>query len=139
MPDLTVYFRDADHITGEADDPITGGRLVKVSDGMTAGGHTLVTTAGAGQVAVGVAGHDAAAGDLIHVVRKGVVGLVAAEAISAGDRVVAAADGKIAVADPAVVAASGDAENLTIPFVNVIGVALDDIDNAATGPVALSL
>lgn len=68
---------------------VTGGLLVEIT------GDYEVGTAGEGSAAFGVAGFDAPAGDHVTVFRGGVQPLTAAGAISAGDRVIPAADGRV--------------------------------------------
>lgn len=123
MAELTIYYRDGDRVSGVASAAVTGGRLVKVSAARADGENISVAPAGAGEVAFGVAGEDAAQAAKVPVIRKGVVGLYAASAVTAGQLVKVAADGKVAPAgsDPAV------------------GIACDDIAQDATGAVALNL
>lgn len=79
--------------TFTADADVTGGQLVEVT------GDRAVSAAGAGSTkTVGVAAFDAKAGDPVTVEGGGVQRLMAAGAIAAGDRVAAAAGGKVATA-----------------------------------------
>ena len=73
--------------------PVTGGRLVAVS-----GPGTVAHTAGADEAWLGVAGYDAASGELLDVEHGGTQSLIASGAIAAGDKVISAADGKVATA-----------------------------------------
>ena len=123
MAELTVYYRDGDRVSGVASAAVTGGRLVKVSAARADGGNISVAPAGAGEVVFGVAAEDAAEDALVAVIRKGVVGLLASAAVTAGQLVKVTSGGKVAPAgsDPAV------------------GIAVDDIAQDATGAVALNL
>lgn len=121
MAALTVFYPDADRVTGHATAAITGGQTVKVSASRADGENIKVAPAGASDVVFGVAGHDAAVGEKVTVVRCGVVNLTASAAITAGQRVQAAANGAVAPLS------SGFA----------IGIAVDDIAANATGAVAL--
>lgn len=98
---------------------ITGGRVVEITGNMTVG------HAGAASIkAIGVAGRDAAIGAATPVFTDGVHDLVASGAIAAGERVVCAADGKVATVG------AGTA-------FQVIGIALEAIADTAKGRVRL--
>lgn len=100
---------------------ITGGNVLEVTGNMTVG------PAGAASTKVcGVAAYDAVSGASLTIYTEGVCDLVASGAISAGDKVVAAAAGKVAT-----VGAN--------TFATVIGVALEAIADTATGRVLLNL
>lgn len=123
MAALTIYYRDGERLTGIATAAITGGQVLKVSAARADGENIHVAPAGAGNVAFGVAGTDAASGATVPVIREGIVGLKAGAAITAGQRVEVAASGAVIPVDTGV----------------AIGVAVDDIANGATGPVAIKL
>lgn len=144
MAALTVYYRDAERVTGRATAAIIGARLVKVSGTRADGENIDVATAGAGEVVFGVAGASADSGATVPVIREGIVGLMAAEDITAGQRVSVAADGKVQVWAGAsgTVVVTGNAETAALTLTNaedVVGVAVADIASGAHGPVALSL
>lgn len=84
-------FKPGAAVTFTASDDITAGRLLEVT------GDRAVAHAGAASTkVVGAAATDVADGERVLVLRGGVQELTAASAIAAGDRVEAAADGKIA-------------------------------------------
>jgi predicted RecA/RadA family phage recombinase len=86
-------FKPGAAVTFDAASAITAQRLVEVT------GNREVSTAGVGSTkVVGAAATDAAEGERVLVLRGGVQELIASSAIAAGDRVDAAADGKIAKA-----------------------------------------
>jgi len=91
------------NITAEATAPVTGRRFVKISGNRTAGGNLAVAPAAAGDRAFGVAAHDTAAGQLVHVARGGVVKVIAAGAIAAGAAVQVGAGGAVSTAAAGVV------------------------------------
>lgn len=72
---------------------VTAGQLVVVS-----GSGTVAPSAGADVAWLGVAGYDAASGEILDVEHGGTQRLIAAGAIAAGDQVISAADGKVATA-----------------------------------------
>ena len=95
MADYFPSFTPAGQVTFTASADVTGGRLVEITGDRTVG------PAGAASAAViGVAGFDAVAGERVTVYTRvdGAHGLTAAGAITAGDTVAAAADGKVATA-----------------------------------------
>lgn len=122
---LKVLFQDTDTLTGVAAAAIGGSKFVApAADGMV-GRNPKVQVAAAKGVALGVAGYDAAAGEVVPVVRKGIVKAIpASTAIAVGDRVAVAADGAIAKAADADV---------------VVGVALEASGSGKTDPVAVLL
>ncbi|WP_111512238.1 capsid cement protein [Mycobacterium kyogaense] len=93
----SVYEPGQD-ITGQATGAVTARRFVKISGNRTNGGNVAVTAAAAGDRALGVAGHDAAVGDLVRVVRGAsrVVKVTASGAIAAGAEVQVGANGTAA-------------------------------------------
>jgi hypothetical protein len=84
-------FSPGDTITRTADGAVTAGRLVKAT------GDGLVGLAGAGDTVYGIAAFDAADGQVvtIHTRNAGVHTLVAAGAVTAGDLLDAADEGKV--------------------------------------------
>jgi Uncharacterized conserved protein (DUF2190) len=89
----SVYDPGAD-ITAEATAAVTSRRFLAVSGNRTAGGNISVAPAAAGVRTCGVAGNDAAVGELVRVVRGNsrVVRVTASGAIAAGAEVQVAAD-----------------------------------------------
>lgn len=90
-------------ITAAATSPITGRRFVKPSGNRAAGGNLAVAHAAAGDRPLGVAAADAAPGQLVTLVRGGVVRVTAGGAIAAGAAVQVGADGKAITAAAGVV------------------------------------
>lgn len=89
------YFTDSDKITCRAVGAVTGKTLVK----LVAGGADqvpAVSTAGASDVAYGVAGWDVADGEKVTIYRRGVLSVTASAALTAGTRVQPAANGRVA-------------------------------------------
>lgn len=97
IPNPSVYDPGAD-ITAEATGAVTAKRFVKISGNRTSGGNIAVTAAAAGDRPCGVAGNDAAVGELVRVVRGNsrVVKVTAAGAIAAGAEVQVGANGTAA-------------------------------------------
>ena len=90
MADYLPKFHDGVAITLSSSAAVTGGQLVAVT------GDGTVGPAGADSTAVvGVAGFDVQSGDRLTVYRHGVQRLTAADAITAGAPVAAAADGQV--------------------------------------------
>lgn len=111
MAQHTPLFLPGQSYTRRTSAAVTGGQLVEVS-----GSGTVAPAAADSTKVIGVAGFDAAAGDIVTVHTAGVHPLAASGAISAGDQVAAAASGKVAAGTTA-----------------VIGVALDDaVDGIVT-------
>lgn len=100
---------------------VTGGQLVEGG----AGDRVVRAAQADSLVSVGVALHDAAAGEKVTVASQGVWLLTASGAISAGQRIKCGAAG-VAVG----IAADGDPRF-------IIGVALSDIANGQQGPVRI--
>jgi hypothetical protein len=124
MADHLPLF-DGSPVTRLTSAAVTGGRLVKPTAPTAGGTPTVAHTSGAGVVS-GVAGRDAASGQLVIVYRGGrrVHELFSDGAITAGTRVQSAADGKIAAW-----AGTVDAD--------IIGHAESAISAGATGEVLL--
>lgn len=97
IPNPSVYDPGAD-ITAEATGAVTAKRFVKISGNRTSGGNIAVTAAAASDRPCGVAGNDAAVGELVRVVRGNsrVVKVTAAGAIAAGAEVQVGANGTAA-------------------------------------------
>ena len=93
----SVYEPGQD-ITGAATAAVTARRFVKIAGNRSAAGNVAVTPAAAGDRAFGVAGHDAATGQLVRVVRGAsrVVRVTATGAIAAGAEVQVGANGTAA-------------------------------------------
>lgn len=85
-------------ITGQATAAVTAKRFLAISGNRTAGGNISVATAAAAGRTCGVAGNDAAVGELVRVVRGGgrVVRVTASGAIGAGAEVQVGANGTAA-------------------------------------------
>lgn len=130
MAPVVEYHYPADKLTFTAKATITGGQLVKANG---TNGEAIVGTADALNV-LGVAMYDAASDELVGVASKGVWPLTASGALNAGDRVVAGAAGTVK-AVPAAGGTYAQAEQ-TIPM-RVIGIAMEDVADAAVGPVKL--
>lgn len=88
---LPLFDNDDEVITRTASAAILGGQLVRVS-----GNGTVAPTTAAADDWLGVAGFDAASGDLVSVFSSGVQRPVASGAITAGATVVSAASGRVA-------------------------------------------
>lgn len=97
-----VYAPGQD-VTAETTGAVAAHKFVKISGNRTAGGNLAVATAAAGDRPFGVAADTAATGTLVHVVRGGVVRVVAAGAITAGAAVQVGAAGAVAAAGAGVV------------------------------------
>lgn len=91
MADYIPLFPDASAITYTAKTAVIGGRLVEV-----AGDRQISHAAASSTKTVGIAGQDAAEGETVTVYSEGIQRPIAAQKVSAGDRVSAAADGKVA-------------------------------------------
>lgn len=77
------FYSDSDAITAIAATAVTGGTFVK----LVAGGAPQmpkVSTADAAAYAYGVAAYDAAAGEQVTILRKGVLGITAGAAVTPG-------------------------------------------------------
>lgn len=96
LPNPSVYAPGAD-ITGEATAAVTAKRFVAISGNRTTGGNIAVAPAAAGARPCGVAGHDAAVGGLVRVVRGNsrVVRVTASGAIAANAEVQVGAGGTV--------------------------------------------
>lgn len=77
------YYSDSDAITATAAAPVTGGTFVKLAAGGAAQ-MPKVSTADAAGAAYGVAAYDAAAGEQVTILRKGVLGITAGAAVTPG-------------------------------------------------------
>ena len=93
MADYLPLFDPGAAVTYATSADVTGGRLVEIT------GDRTVAHAGADSTkVVGVAARDTKSGDSVTVYSGGVQRPIAAGAVAAGDRVAAAADGKVATA-----------------------------------------
>lgn len=90
MTDYLPHFTEGAPITRTASAPIIGGQVVIVS-----GPGTVAPSAGADAKWLGVAAHDAVAGQEVTVFKGGVQRPLASAAIAAGDIVVTAATGRV--------------------------------------------
>lgn len=105
-----VPYLQAGPFTGIPAVDVTGKRLVTYAPGGK-GTAPNITTAVAGGVVAGVAAHDSLAGVAVNVESTGVIPVTAGEALAAGDRVAAGADGvAVKAVDPAIVIGTCTAE-----------------------------
>lgn len=77
------FYSDSDAITAIAAAPVTGGTFVKLAAGGAAQ-MPKVSTADAAAYTYGVAAYDAAAGEQVTILRKGVLGIIAGAAVTPG-------------------------------------------------------
>lgn len=96
-------FAPGEAITAAATEPVTARRVVRISGNRTANGNLAVAPAGTGARGLGVAANDAAAGQLVRVVRGGVVRVIADGAVTAGDAVQVGATGGVVTATTGVI------------------------------------
>lgn len=93
------FFKAGKDVTGEvATAPVTGMRFVAV----VPGGRPLapkIDPAAAGELPFGVAGHDMTVGGHVHVLREGIVPVVATGDLTAGTRVEVGENGTAAALD----------------------------------------
>lgn len=103
--DCIPLFRPGADLTAEASAGVTGKRVVKIS-AAPASGPLLATTAdganikvnhcaGATEVPFGISKYDAASGAKVGVIREGVVPVTSGAAVTAGQQVMADANGKV--------------------------------------------
>jgi len=111
------------HVYSSGATTVKGGNLVAICEDFT-----VEQAANASEKVVGVALHDAAAGETLSVARVGVYYLTAENGIDAGEYVEAGASGKI---DAHSSASTG--------YVLVVGFALEDIAQNEAGRVELRL
>lgn len=127
MSRYTPLYHDPNtNTTGTVSADVEGGQVVSVS-----GDGTVATAGDADASAVGVAAHNAPDGSLVAILHGGVQNLVADGGIDAGDQVVCAADGAVRTYDPT---EQGEEDTPDL----IVGVALSDIADEATGPVAFN-
>ena len=88
---MVLVYAEGRFVKARAGAAITAGQLVELT-----GDETVVPTSGASAKVLGVALKDAAQDELVTVITEGVVEVIAAGAISAGDKVQSAAGGKVA-------------------------------------------
>lgn len=120
LPNPRVYSPGAD-ITAEATAAVTARRLVAISGNRVNGGNLSVEHATAAGRVFGVAGNDAAQGDLTTVVRDGIV------KIDAGGSIAAFAEVEVGTAGRVVTKSAGVA----------IGYALTQASNNTVAEIAL--
>lgn len=87
-------FQEGRNITGRASAAVTGKRVVAISGNATDGIPSVAHANAAGRK-WGVAGYDAAAGEIVPVIRKGVVPITTSGAIVAGAEVEVGANGTV--------------------------------------------
>lgn len=121
MPKSIQIYSPGQAITAQATAPVVQSTFVAVSGNRTSGGNIAAATATAAGAVLGVAAHDAKAGELFTAHRGGVVRVVAGGAIAAGAQVEVGAAGK------AVTLAAGKA----------VGYAITGAASAALAEIAL--
>ncbi|MFI6396663.1 capsid cement protein [Rhodococcus coprophilus] len=94
MPKSIQVYSPGQAITAQATAPVVKSTFVAVSGNRTAGGSIAAATATAAGAVLGVAAHDAKAGELFTAHRAGVVRVVAGGVIGAGAQVEVGAGGK---------------------------------------------
>ncbi len=119
MSDYAPLYMPGDAITCVTSGAVTGGRLVAVS-----GNNTVAHAAADSNAVVGTAAHDAASGANLTVHGRGPVHTAtAAGAITAGDRVNAAANGTVKTATAGVgnvgIALTTAADTATVTYMEV--------------------
>lgn len=93
MSDYVPVFIEGDEVTCVASAAVKGGQLVELT-----GPYAVAPATANSAKWFGVAGFDVAAGDDVTVYRQQVQRPIASGAVTAGDAVAAAADGKVATA-----------------------------------------
>jgi predicted RecA/RadA family phage recombinase len=91
MAEYLPVFKPGQDITSTTSAAVVGGRLLVVS-----GNGTVAESSAATGAWVGVAAYDAASGARVAIHKGGVQRLTASGAITAGDRVIPAANGRVA-------------------------------------------
>lgn len=91
MPNYLPVLKPAETMTSTTSAAVTGGQVLVVS-----GSGTVAPSSAATHAVVGVAAFDAASGAQVTVHKGGVQRVTASGAITAGDRVMAAAGGAVA-------------------------------------------
>lgn len=113
------FYESGDRVTGRASADITGKTLVKISGARGSDGSLAIAPATAAAKAFGVAAHDCASGDVVTVIRDGIVPITATNAtISAYGEVEVATGGKVVAKSSGIAigyvvtdcAANGDAQ-----------------------------
>jgi|Deesub1362A_J573_1020465.scaffolds.fasta_scaffold01139_11 predicted RecA/RadA family phage recombinase len=121
---MVLEYAEGRFIRMTAGADITAGQLVEIT------GDEEVSPATAGSTSViGVALTDASQNELVTVVTEGVVSVTASGAVSAGDKVQAAADGKVSAWSAS---AAGDSAK-------IVGVALEDAADGNTVKIKLEV
>lgn len=115
MGDYLPKFKPGDSITRTASAVITGGQVVVVS-----GSGTVAPAAAADTKWLGVAGHDTAIGEPVTIFKGGIQRPLVAAAVTAGDQVVTAANGRVTPLAAAAGATAGDINSAR----QVVGIAL---------------
>ena len=114
-------YEPGHRITAIATAPVTERQFIAIAGNRDPGGNLAVAPAAAGARAFGVAGYTAAAGQLVHVARGGVVRVIAGGAITAGDAIAVGANGTAVTAGSA----------------TVVGLAVTGATNGGVAEVAL--
>jgi len=101
MPVARPLFTNPDHVTGKVTGAgVLGKRFVKYAAGGTMS-LLNIAPAEAGDTPAGVAAHDGAVGEVIHLITHDHIPVVAAVDLAVGDLVKVAADGKATKAEAA--------------------------------------
>lgn len=115
MADYLPLFTPGASVTFTATAAVTGGRLVEIT-----GDREVEHAAASSTKVAGIAGFDAAEGELVTVYSGGVQRPIASGDIAAGDRVAAAADGKVVTATTGTIglalASAADGETVQVRF-----------------------
>lgn len=122
MADYLPLYKPGQAITRSVSADVTGGQLVMVS-----GSGTVAPASASTPAWVGVAAFDAKTGDRVNVLKGGVQRVTASGAITAGDQVVAAANGQVSTLAAASGAVAADINNAR----SVVGTALSTAANGA--------
>lgn len=132
MPPIIEYFKPGDHLTCTVGaTPVVGGQLVELS-----ASRTVIPAAADSVKVAGVALYDAAVGEKVAVASEGMWPVVASGALTAGMRLVAAANG---TAKAAPTGGGAYVQGETTFYQRSIGFAVEDIANGVAGRVQLTL
>lgn len=121
MADVTPYHFPGDTVTCHASAPVVGGTFVAPS-GARVDGNYRVATCGAGARRLGVAARDKASGTKVMVIKRGIVGVISAGGLTAGQRVQSDASGR------AITLAAGAPAGLCLEDAADGAIALIDLD-----------
>lgn len=122
MADYLPLYKPGQSITRQASAAITGGQLCGVS-----GSGTVAPTTAAQASWVGTAAFDAVSGDKVTLHQGGIQRLVASGAVTAGDLLVAAANGQVSTLAAVTTPTAADVTNTRA----IVGTALTTAANGA--------